>query len=423
MVPAFLEGHGGCVPNRVEWVVWLPPEHPDAAVTITCACGQAVTVPCARVLAWALVATWRADAGAVLVVPIQGLITRRPSWLSAQVGGTALSDLSRTMRAAAADPAVSAILLDVDSPGGEASGVDEAAVVIAEAAAVKPVIAAVSGMAASGAYWLASQAREVWASPSALVGSIGVLLEHVSTAGFEKAAGVETTLIVSSPRKAGGHPSQPLSAETRGEFQAIVDEIGAAFVAAVARGRQVTPATVAADFGRGAIFTPKAARRAGMVDTIGTVAAAAARAVSGRLPAAAAADVEIRARRLRALAGTSPTLQALIGGRPAVDPDVARRVRRLRGAEVRAMPIDVVVDAWAIFDAFTQRHRACELQISAWVPEVPAAPLVLQVHCRTCPAVVRIPCRQPFIDGLVAVLGSAGVPFHAGPAASSTATH
>lgn len=219
------------------------------------------------------------SAGAVALIPITGVLMPRATLMSALSGATALSDVASAIDAAAADPEISAIVLDVDSPGGSVTMVPETAARIRAASASKRVFAVASGTAASAAYWLASQADELVAGPSSLVGSIGVLAAHENHAGADEQRGVETTLIHAGRYKVEGHAHGPLEDEARGEMQRLVDEFYGMFVADVAKGRGVSAAAVRADYGEGRVLTARRALAAGMVDRIDTLDATVARAL------------------------------------------------------------------------------------------------------------------------------------------------
>jgi len=181
--------------------------------------------------------------------------------------------LAHDVEQLAADPTVAAIVLDVDSPGGAVTGTPEAAAAVWRARQRKPVVACVNTLAASAAYYVASQASQIVAIPSATVGSIGVLLLHVSFAGALEQAGIEPTFIVSrqSPYKTELNPFEPLTPEGKKFEQVEVDAIGTQFVRAVARGRGVSEDDVTAKFGGGRVLRAPDAKRVGMIDAIGTL--------------------------------------------------------------------------------------------------------------------------------------------------------
>jgi len=122
--------------------------------------------------------------------------------------------------------------------------------------------------AASAAYWIGSQATKFYVTPSGEVGSIGVWSMHVDYSRANEQDGIAVTFVSAGEHKVEGNPHEPLSDEARAEMQRSVDETYREFVAAVARGRNVTPAKVLADFGNGRMLTARAAVQAGMADAV-----------------------------------------------------------------------------------------------------------------------------------------------------------
>jgi len=110
------------------------------------------------------------------IIPVTGPIFRRANLFTEISGATSVEVLAQDLATAAADPSIERIVLDIDSPGGQASGIAEMAAQIR--ASTKPVTAYVDGAAASAAYWLAAAADQVVASPTALLGSIGVVASY-----------------------------------------------------------------------------------------------------------------------------------------------------------------------------------------------------------------------------------------------------
>lgn len=200
------------------------------------------------------------------VIPILGAIFPRAGMISASADGTSLSTVMRDFRVAEASQDVERIVLLVDSPGGVVSGLGEAADAIRGAA--KPVISYVTGMGASAAYWLASQAGEIVADRSGHVGSIGVVAT-ISRQEQPGADGRRSYEVVSS----GAPMKRPdvSTEEGRAAVQAEIDAMEAVFVADVAAGRRTTPDRVRTDFGRGGMLAAADALRAGMIDRIGTL--------------------------------------------------------------------------------------------------------------------------------------------------------
>lgn len=201
----------------------------------------------------------------VLTIPILGPLGKQRT----SVVQTAYPELQAAVEAAAADPGVKAIVLSVDSPGGSSSGIDIVGDKIKAAAAVKPVTAVVHGAATSGAYWLASQAREIVAHPGAVVGSIGAgMVLYDKTKAMEK-YGVEPKPFMSGKLKLTGAPGVEWTKERTEEVQGIVDKTAARFYAVVQAGRKLSDAQMAPLKDAG-IYFDREAVSAGLVDRIAT---------------------------------------------------------------------------------------------------------------------------------------------------------
>ena len=225
--------------------------------------------------------------GAVAVLPLHGVIHQRMNLMSEMSGGTSTEMFAQSFRAAMADDAIRAIVIDVDSPGGGVYGVDELAAEILRARGSKRVVAVANSLAASAAYYIASAAEEVVVTPSGEVGSIGVFTAHQDLSKAAEAEGVKTTLIAAGKYKVEGNPFEPLSDEARAELQSRVDAYYGLFVAAVARGRNVTAAQVRGGFGEGRVVGAREAVRLGMADRVGTLDETIGRLLGAR-PAAGA---------------------------------------------------------------------------------------------------------------------------------------
>ena len=147
--------------------------------------------------------------GGTAVLPLYGVLTPRREYFS----GTALNEFQGWLNEALRSTAVDRIVIDIDSPGGSVSGVTEAAAAIRKAKAFKPVVAVANSMAASAAYWIASQASEFVATPSGEVGSIGVFAMHQDISKALSQFGVQVTLISAGKYKVEGNPFEPLGDE------------------------------------------------------------------------------------------------------------------------------------------------------------------------------------------------------------------
>jgi signal peptide peptidase SppA len=205
-------------------------------------------------------------------------------------GGTGLDAFMGAFRSAMVNPEVGAILIDIDSPGGQVGGVPEAAAEIRAARDQKPItaFANVGIGAASAAYYIGAQAGEFVASPSAEVGSIGVRGVHEDMSGFFEQKGIKHTIISAGKYKTEGSPYGPMTEEGLAYYQRTVDHYYEMFLADVAKGRQVAVSLVRSDFGEGRMLLAKDALKAGMIDRIDTLGGAIAR-IAKTMPRQAAA--------------------------------------------------------------------------------------------------------------------------------------
>jgi HK97 family phage major capsid protein len=212
-----------------------------------------------------------ASTGGVAVIPVTGVLVPKANLMTEISGGTSLEQLTADLRDAVADDTVSAIVLDIDSPGGSTDLCAETAAEIRKAAQRKPVIAVANTLAASAAYWLGTQATEFIASPSSRVGSIGIIAAHEDITAMQEKLGIKTTLITAGTFKAELNPLQPLSDEAHAYVQHIVDQTYGQFAGDVARGRGVSVQDVRDGFGQGRVVSAQDALRLGMVDKIATL--------------------------------------------------------------------------------------------------------------------------------------------------------
>lgn len=211
--------------------------------------------------------------GDIAIVGLKGvLMGGGVSLLEALFGiESGLSAFKRGFRQAASDPDIGAIVVDVDSPGGLVDQIPETAAMIREAAAKKTVVAVANTLAASGAYWLASQANEIVVTPSGEAGSIGVYATHLDMSGRFEKEGVSPTLVSAGKHKTDGNPYEPLSSDARASLQEAVDDYYNLFTKDVAAGRGVSASDVKNGFGEGRVLTAKRAVDAGLADRVETL--------------------------------------------------------------------------------------------------------------------------------------------------------
>lgn len=267
----------------------------------------------------------RAD---VAVIPLVGTISHRMGMMAQSSGGTSVEAFTREFRAALADPQVAAIVLDVDSPGGSVSGIDEISTEIYRARGIKPITAIANTMMASAAYWIASAADELAITPSGEVGSIGVIAAHEDQSGLYDRMGVKVSLVTAGKYKAENNPFEPMTEEGRAAIQARVDESYVRFTRAVARNRGIAVDRVRSEFGEGRMVGAQEAVRRGMADRVATfddVVTSTGRRGASQRTAAVAADVpsltfedqaEAALTAVHALQSRVEALTALRAGRP-----------------------------------------------------------------------------------------------------------
>lgn len=205
----------------------------------------------------------------IAVIPVYGTLVRRSVGLEAASGLTSYSELSAMLDAALSDPQVEGILLDVDSPGGEAGGVFELAQRIRATDAIKPVWAIASDSAFSAAYALACAASRVYVTQTGGVGSIGVIAMHVDQTARDAQEGYRYTPITAGDQKNDFSPHEKLSTEAHARLQAEVDRLYGLFVDTVATMRKVEPRFVRSTQA-GLYFGPEAIK-AGLADVEGNL--------------------------------------------------------------------------------------------------------------------------------------------------------
>lgn len=294
----------------------------------------------------------------VAIVPVTGPVFRYGNLFTSVSGATSLDVLALDFTAAAADGQVKAIVLAIDSPGGQANGIAELAQMIARTE--KRVVAYVDGMAASAAYWLASAADEIVVSKTAEVGSIGAVVA-IDTAR-SKSGPIE---IVSgqSPKKRPDITTD----EGRAQIQARVDRLAQVFIDDVAQYRGVTSDKVIADFGQGDVRMGSDAVALGMADRVGTledvIAELAGKQRSSTLPVTTTLNEET-AMTLDELRAAHPDLCAALTEEGRVAGATAER-ERIFAIEAAALPGHEALIAQLKADGKTSGGEAAVAVIAA----------------------------------------------------------
>ena len=180
------------------------------------------------------------------------------------------------------DPAVRAVVLDIDSPGGMVAGCAETAALVREISKTKAVVACANSDTCSAAYAIASGANAIVATESSRVGSIGVLFVHANRQRELDKKGIDVTLFQGGKHKTDGHPFGPLSAEVAAEIQGNIDAHYDAFVKLVVAGRpQMSEQQIRDTEAR--VYRGSDAVAHGLADYVGTFEQAVALAESGHV--------------------------------------------------------------------------------------------------------------------------------------------
>ncbi|HLF47850.1 MAG TPA: signal peptide peptidase SppA, partial [Methylomirabilota bacterium] len=181
-----------------------------------------------------------------------------------------LARVREELRKAEEDERVKALVVRINSPGGTITASD---ILYREIQAFKarrkiPVIAAIMDVGASGGYYAALAADAIWAHPTTVTGSIGVVMLTVNAQGLMEKIGVAPLAIRSGDKKDAGSPFRALTPEERAIFQGVIDEMYGRFVKLIVESRKIPEARVRA-LADGRIYTGEQAKALGLVDRIG----------------------------------------------------------------------------------------------------------------------------------------------------------
>lgn len=204
----------------------------------------------------------------IAVISILGTLVRRTGAMDAASGLTSYASISAQINAAINDPNVDAVLLDIDSPGGEAGGAFDLADEIVSARSTKPIWAVANDDAFSAAYAIACSAERIYLTRTGGVGSIGVIALHVDQTQRDALDGYRYTAIYAGDRKNDLSPHLPLSNEASTALQTEVDRLYEMFVSTVATNRGLDAQAVRDT--QAGLFYAGDAIEAGLADAIGT---------------------------------------------------------------------------------------------------------------------------------------------------------
>ena len=233
------------------------------------------------------------ERGGVAIISVVGPIFPRANLISEFSGGTSLNVLATDLQAVIENDDIRAILLDVDSPGGAATGIAEMAEMIFAARQVKQVTAYIGGVGASAAYWLAAAAAEVVINDTGLAGSVGVVTALHAQEAPDQDGFLEFEIVSSN---AANKRPDPRTAEGQATVQTMLDQFEEVFLDRVARYRGLAVARIIEDWDHGGMLVGTHAVAAGMADRLGTfeevLAGLAAGRQAGAVGVAAGAKVE-----------------------------------------------------------------------------------------------------------------------------------
>jgi signal peptide peptidase SppA len=202
----------------------------------------------------------------VAIVPIEGTLVNRLGGLTPYSGMTGYDGIRGTLAMALADENVGAVMLEIDSLGGECAGMLDLVDEIYAARGSKPLWAMLSETACSAAYGIASGCDRVLIPRSGIAGSVGVITMHVDYSKQLDKQGIDVTLITFGDRKAEGNEVNPLPPEVKASIKAEITALGEMFVAQVARNRGMTAEAVRAT--EAGIFLGAAAVQVGFADAV-----------------------------------------------------------------------------------------------------------------------------------------------------------
>lgn len=207
--------------------------------------------------------------GSTGIVSIKGPLVNSDSFWNQIFGLVSYNSIRTALLEAVSDPQVDRIMLDIDSPGGAVNGVNDTAELISAIdQRVKPVFAYTDGTMASGAYWLGCSAREVHASQTAVIGSVGVIMTHMERSVQLEQNGIKATVIRAGKYKQLGNPNEPLTELGEAELQGMVDSVYKIFATHVSEERGKSYDYTDKHMAQGRVFLAENAKEIGLIDKI-----------------------------------------------------------------------------------------------------------------------------------------------------------
>jgi protease-4 len=220
------------------------------------------------------------SSGYIAVVPIEGVIQ---SDSRGEIGRSMVDDIKIALRMASEDPAISAVVLDINSPGGEVTASD---IIYSEVKALsrkKPVVVSLGATGASGAYYIACASDYIVANETTFTGSIGVIMQSINYEGLMEKVGVDPLVFKSGEFKDMLSGARPTTDAEKQYVQGMVTQVYEKFLDIVATSRELSRESLRTGTADGRILTGKDAKSAGLIDATGYLedAFAKARELSG----------------------------------------------------------------------------------------------------------------------------------------------
>ncbi len=206
----------------------------------------------------------------VLLIDISGaLTTSKHSGLFPEPSLPAR--LKEELTKAEEDEHIKAIVLRINTPGGTVTSSD---ILYHELQEFKqkrkvPIITSIMDLGTSGGYYVAMASDYIFAHPSTITGSIGVIMLTLNAQGFMEKVGIQPATIVSGPKKSMGSPFRSMNEEERAIFQDVIDRLYARFLSVVEQGRPELNTTQIRQLADGRIYTADIAKAEGLIDEIG----------------------------------------------------------------------------------------------------------------------------------------------------------
>ena len=207
-------------------------------------------------------------AGKIAVIPIQGLIHTddRNEW-----GTSMVDEVKNALRTAADDDDVKAVVLAINSPGGEVTASDILYNEVLKVQKVKPVVVSMNSLAASGAYYIACGADWIVANETTFTGSIGVIIQTLNYEGLFDKVGLDSVIFKSGKFKDMLSGSRPMTPDEKAYVEGMVQQVYDRFLGIVAKARGLPPEELRNGIADGRILTGRDAQKAGLADQLGYI--------------------------------------------------------------------------------------------------------------------------------------------------------